>query len=93
MPIPRLVVPPASPTTKPAVHTGQHGKPALLAVVQRLVERVGRIGDLLHGGSGSRHVVGVVAQARHRIVRLLLAGIVTRRNSSAHWRDRSEQQN
>src|SRR6478752_5441224 len=49
------------PTLSPAeavLHMGQHRKPALLAVVQRLVERIGRIRDLLHGGRRDRHVVG-----------------------------------
>src|SRR2546430_373090 len=44
-----LVVAPASPAAEPAVHTGQHGEPALLAVVERLVERVGGFCDLPHG--------------------------------------------
>src|SRR4029079_3785648 len=73
--IPRKAAPPPALAAKPVVHMGQHGKAALLAVVQRLVERVGRIGDLLHGGRRSRHVVGALAQARHRIDRPLLAGI------------------
>src|ERR1700675_4210408 len=59
-------------TAEPAFHMGQDGKPALLAVVERLVERVGRIGDLLQRGRRGRHVVGAFAQARDRIVGLLL---------------------
>ena len=47
------------------------GEPALLAVVEGLVERIGGIGDLLHRRRRGRHVVGALAQARHRIVRLL----------------------
>ena len=39
---------------------GQHGKAALLAVIQRLVERIGRIGDFLHGRRRGRHVVGAL---------------------------------
>src|SRR5258707_1791860 len=64
--------------TKPAIHSGKHGKTALLAVIQRLVERIGRIRDLLHGSRRGRHVVGALAQTRHRIVRLL-RGITLRR--------------
>src|SRR5436190_739067 len=32
----------------PAPEPGQDGEPALLAVIERLVERIGGIGDLLH---------------------------------------------
>src|SRR5215208_1321667 len=71
-----LVVPPASPAAEPAVHTGQHGKPALLAVIEGLVERVGGFRDLLHGRRRGGHRLGPVAQPRHRILRLRLAGIV-----------------
>src|SRR5258705_2737750 len=71
-----IAVAPASPAAKAAVHMGQHGEPALLAVIQRLVERVGRISDLLQDTGRGRPIVGAVAQARHRIVRLLLAGII-----------------
>src|SRR6476646_9631108 len=42
-------LPPAFTAAKPAIHAGQHRKPALLAVIQRLVERIGRIRDFLHG--------------------------------------------
>src|SRR5580704_9554925 len=35
----------AVPPVFPPLPVGQDGKPALLAVVQRLVERIGRIGD------------------------------------------------
>src|SRR6185295_4623983 len=69
------VVAPAFPAPKP----GQDGEPALLAVIERLVERVGRFRDLLHGRRRGRHILGPVTQPRHRIVRLLLAGIVLRR--------------
>src|SRR3954452_1259522 len=34
-------LPPLVAAAEPAVHAGQHGKAALLAVIQRLVERVG----------------------------------------------------
>src|SRR4051812_5784699 len=37
------VVPPAALTAEPAFHMGQNGKAALLAVIERLVERIGRI--------------------------------------------------
>src|SRR5689334_10398405 len=42
------VMAPAFPAPEP-VHAGQDGEPALLAVIERLVERVGGIRDLLHG--------------------------------------------
>src|SRR5438105_4320972 len=41
-------MPPAFPAPEP-VHMGQDGEPALLAVIERLVERVGRVRDLFHG--------------------------------------------
>jgi len=47
------------------------GGSALLAVVQGLVERVGRVRDLLQRHRRGCHVVGALAQARHRIRRLL----------------------
>src|SRR5882672_10050847 len=70
------VVAPAFAAAKTVLHVGQHGKPALLAVIQRLVERVGGIGDFLHRRSRGCHVVGALAQACYRIVRLLLAVVV-----------------
>src|SRR5258708_29561296 len=72
------VMAPAFPAPEP-VHTGQNGEPALLAVIERLVERVGSFRDLLHGPSRRGHILGPVTQPRHRIIRLLLAGIVPRR--------------
>src|SRR4029453_10912033 len=65
------VVAPAFPAPKP----GRPGEPALLAVIGRLVGRVGRFRDLLHGRRRGRHILGPVTQPRHRIVPLLLAGI------------------
>src|SRR4051794_23088303 len=39
-------LPPAlTAAAKPAIHSGEHGQTALLAVIQRLVERIGRIRD------------------------------------------------
>src|SRR5438132_1064731 len=73
-----LVMAPAPHAPEP-VHAGQNGKPALLAVIERLVERVSRFRDLLHGPGRRRQILGPVAQPCHRIVRLLLAGIVLRR--------------
>src|SRR6476646_2985257 len=64
-------VPPTS-AAEAASHMGQDGEAALLAVVQGLVERVGRVRDPLHRRCGGRHVVGPFAQARHHIIRLLL---------------------
>src|SRR4051812_42309489 len=61
------VMPPAFPAPNP-VHAGQDREPALLAVVQRLVERVGGLRDLLHGPGRRRHILGPVTQARYRIV-------------------------
>src|SRR5579864_5953496 len=49
-------VPPAA-AVEPVFHMGQDLEPALLALVQRLVERIGRIGDLLQRRGGRRHVV------------------------------------
>ena len=71
-------VPPAFPPPN-RLHMGQDGKPALLAVIQGLVERIGGIRDLLHGRRRGRHVVGALAQPRHRIVRLLLRLRIIRR--------------
>src|SRR6185437_253496 len=56
------VVPPAVAAAKPVLHMGQDLEAALLAVVQRLVERIGRIRDLLQRRGGGRHVVGAIAQ-------------------------------
>src|SRR5579859_4676046 len=64
------VTPAALPTE--TVRVGEDGKPALLALVQRLVERIGGVGDLLQRGRRGRHVVGALAQPRDRIIRLLL---------------------
>src|SRR3984957_17638192 len=62
-----MVAPPAL-AAEPASHMGQDGEPAFLAVVEGLVERVGRIGDLLQRGGRGRHIVGALAQPRHRVV-------------------------
>src|SRR6266851_7174960 len=62
---------PAVPPTfaaEPAVVMGEDREPALLTVVERFVERVGRVGDLLHCLGTGRHGFGAVAQARHQIV-------------------------
>src|SRR5437667_5318567 len=67
----KAVLPPM-PAAEAAPHMGQDGEPAFLAIVQGLVERVSRVGDPLHRRRRGRHAVGAVAQARHRIVRLLL---------------------
>src|SRR5580704_18580585 len=48
-------MPPAAFAPEPAAAMGQEGEAALLAVVERLVERVGRVGDLLQRRSRSRH--------------------------------------
>src|SRR5258705_1832948 len=55
-----------------AFRVRQDRKPALLGVIEGLVERVGRVGDALHRSRRGCHGVGAIAQARHRIVRLLL---------------------
>src|SRR4051812_2972643 len=47
-----------------AIHSREHRQTTLLAVIQRLVERVGRVSHLLHGSRRSRHVLGALAQAR-----------------------------
>src|SRR6266852_2084086 len=59
-------------TAKTAVATGEDRKPALLGVVERLVEWVSGIRDLLHSRGAGRHGLGALAQMRHRIVILLL---------------------
>src|SRR6266481_6729581 len=41
---------PAFAAAEPMAHVGQGGETPLLAVVQRLVERIGRIRDFLHRG-------------------------------------------
>src|SRR5947209_1919467 len=43
-----------------AFHVGQDGETALLPVVQRLVERVGGVGDLLHCRSSGGHRVAAL---------------------------------
>src|SRR5579859_1545280 len=58
-------------SAKAAGPVRQDGEAALLAVVQRLVKRIGGIGDLLHGGRRRRHIVGALAQAAHRVIRFL----------------------
>src|SRR5215468_560660 len=65
-------VPPA-PAAKPAASMGQDGEPPLLVLIQRLVEWIRGIGDLLHGGRHRRHGVGAFAQVRHRVLGLLLS--------------------
>src|SRR5450756_3216775 len=50
-----------------AFHVGEHREAPLLALVEGLVERVGRISDLLQRRRRGRHVVGAFAQACHRI--------------------------
>src|SRR6185312_14016555 len=70
-------------TAETALHMGQDPEPALLAVVESLVERIGGIGDLLQRHRRCRHVVGALAQPRHRIVGLLrIRGIVRLRGHS-----------
>src|SRR5579859_4315341 len=64
-------VAPAALGAKPAM-VGQDGQAALLTIIERLVERIGGIRDLLHRARGSGHGVGALAQARHRIIALLL---------------------
>src|ERR1041385_4180442 len=46
-----------------AFHAGQDRKPALLAVVKGLVERIGSVGDLLQRGCRGAHRVGAGARA------------------------------
>src|SRR5437879_2537928 len=75
----KSAAPPALAAAEAVLHVGQHGKPALLAVIERLVERVGGVRDLLHGGRRNCHVVGTLAQPRDRIVRLLLVRVALRR--------------
>src|SRR6476660_1507101 len=59
-------------------HVGENGEAALLAIVESLVEGIGRIGEFLHRRRGDRHVFGALAQAGHRIVRLLLVAVALR---------------
>src|ERR1700730_13980815 len=61
---------------KLAAAMGQERKPALLAVVESLVERVSRIRDLLQRRGRGRHILGALAQPRHWIIPLLLIGLV-----------------
>src|ERR1700739_3239400 len=65
-------VSPAFATTPTTVMMGQHDEPALLAVIERLVERVCRIGDLLQHRRPGRHVLSALAQASHGIIGRLL---------------------
>src|SRR6266852_2494356 len=53
---------PPMPAAEAARHMGQDGEPALLAVVQGLVEWVSRVRDALHRRRRRRHGVGAVAQ-------------------------------
>src|SRR5437879_5058202 len=57
---------PAPLAAKPAM-VGQDGESPLLAVVERLVERIGRIRDLPHRSRRGRHVIGALSQPRNRI--------------------------
>ena len=60
------------PPPPPAVADMREEREAtLLAVVEGLVERIGRIRDTLQRRRRGRHPVGAFAQARYRIVRLL----------------------
>src|ERR1700694_3273412 len=61
-----------------ASHMGQDGKAAFLAVVEGLVERVGRVSDTLHRRRRGCHGVGAFAQARHRIVGVLRILLIIR---------------
>src|SRR5882724_10222588 len=61
-----------APAAETAFRMRQDRKPAFLGVVEGLVERVSRISDALHRCRRGHHGVGAIAQARHRIVRLLL---------------------
>src|SRR3984893_2039060 len=72
----KAVVPPA--LAVPA-HMRQDGKATFLAFIEGLVERVSRVSDLLQRCRRGRHSVGAFAQARHRILRLLLIRIIPRR--------------
>src|ERR1700730_5068001 len=76
------LVSPMSPavSAEPALHVGQDGEAAFLAVVEGLVERIRRVRDTLHRRRRARHGLGTVAQARHRIVRFLgILGIIALR--------------
>src|SRR5215212_10873211 len=59
-------------SAEPASHMRQDRKPALLPFIQRLVQRVRRVGDFLQRGRRTRHVVGAFAQLRHGIIGPLL---------------------
>jgi hypothetical protein len=67
------MVPPA--TAESAFHMRQDGQAAFLALIERFVERVSRIGDAFHRRRRGRHPVGALAQARHRIARIFLRRI------------------
>src|SRR5271154_3857527 len=74
IPVTAFVVPAALPPTAAAettLHMGEDPEPSLLAIVECLVKRIGRIGDLLQSCRRGRHVVGALTQASDRIVRLL----------------------
>src|SRR5437016_11871892 len=60
-------MPPAL-TAETAVAVGEDRKSALLGVVERLVERIGGIRDLLHGLGAGRHDLGPLEQTRHRVI-------------------------
>src|SRR3954454_21604048 len=51
-----------------AFHAGQDREASLLAVVERLVERIGGIGDLLQRRSRGPHGLGALTKARHRVI-------------------------
>src|SRR6516164_7682806 len=70
------IEPAASPafSAETAGAMGQDGEATLLALVERLVERIGRVGDLFHRRCRRRHAVGALAQPRHRVARLRIIG-------------------
>jgi hypothetical protein len=65
-----FTVPPTA-IAETVLHMGENPEPPLLAIVKRLVERIGGIRDLLQVRRGCRHGIGALAQAGDRIVRLL----------------------
>ena len=57
-----------------AAEPGKHDKAMLLAVVEALVERPGRVGELLETGRALAHHLGTQIEALDRILRAIGAG-------------------
>ncbi len=60
---------------RPAAQARQHHEAVLLGVVRAVVERLGRVGELLEGGAAGLHRVSAPVEALHRVGRVLAASL------------------